>query len=749
MSATVQAVGRRGFLQGLLSSGALVLCARFIPEAVWAASPWDEAPIDHATLHPNVYLGINPDGTVFIIAHRSEMGTGSRTTLPMILADELDADWKRVKIEQAVGNEKLYGDQNTDGSHSVRSFFDVMRQSGASARTMLTQAAAQRWGVPVSECSADLHTIVHGPSGRKLGYGELATDASKLPVPKKEDLQFKPRSAWRYIGKGTSSYDLQDLCTGNAKFGMDAHAAGMVYASIEHPPVLGGKLKSYDDKQALLVKGVHQTVTIDPFTPPWAFQPLGGVAVIADNTWAAFQGRKKLDISWDDGPNASHNSDTYRTELEQTSHKPGKVVRDEGNVDTAFASGAKIIEADYYLPHLAHAAMEPVVALADFKDGKVTVWAPTQNPQGVVDTLASLLGIPNENVTCHVTLLGGGFGRKSKPDYVAEAAVLSKKLGKPVKVVWTREDDIQFDYLHSVAAVYMKAAVDANGRPTAWLHRAVFPPIASMNDQNASTGFEISMGGTDVPYDIPNLRVENGEALAHIRIGWLRSVGNIYNAFAVQTFTDELAHAAGRNPVEYLLDLIGQPRIVKLKGPSDPAYSFETSRLRRVTEMAAEKAGWGKRKFGNGTGIGIASHRSFLTYVSTVVEVEVNDEGELRIPRVFTVVDAGTIANPELVRLQFEGAAVFGTSIARTGEITIANGRVVQTNFHEYLVSRMNEAPLEISVDLVDSTAPPAGVGEPGVPPFVPALCNAIFSATGKRVRELPLSKADLSRKSA
>ena len=749
MSATIQAVSRRGFLQGVFSAGALVLCARFVPEAVWAAPPAEGSAVDLATLHPDVYVGINPDGTVIIIAHRSEMGTGCRTTLPMILADELDADWKRVKIEQAVGNEKLYGDQDTDGSHSVRSFFDVMRQSGATARTMLTQAAAQRWSVPESECKADLHTIVHTPTGRRLGYGELATDASKLPVPKKEILQLKPRSAWRYIGKGTSSYDLQDLCTGNGKFGMDAHVPGMVYASIEHPPVLGGKLKSYDDKEALRVKGVHQTVTIDPFTPPWEFQPLGGVAVIADNTWSAFQGRTKLNIEWDDGPNASHNSDTYRTELEQTSHKPGKVARDEGNVDAAFASGARIIEADYYLPHLAHAAMEPVVALADYKDGKVTVWAPTQNPQGAVDTVASQLGIPKENVTVHVTLLGGGFGRKSKPDYVAEAAVLSKKLGKPVKVVWKREDDIQFDYLHSVAAVYMKAAVDAKGRPTAWLHRAVFPPIASMNNQNEAHGFEISMGGTDVPYDIPNVRVENGEALAHIRIGWLRSVGHIYNAFAVQTFTDELAHAAGRDPVEYMLDVIGQPRIVKLKGPSDPAYPIDTARLRRVTEMAAEKAGWGKRKFGNGTGIGIASHRSFLTYVSTVVEVEVNDAGDVRIPKVFTVVDAGTIANPELVRLQFEGAAVFGTSIARTGEITIANGRVVQTNFHEYQVSRMNEAPREISVDLVDSTAPPAGVGEPGVPPFMPALCNAIFSATGKRVRELPLTKTNLARNTA
>ena len=748
MSAAVPAVSRRGFLQGMLAGGALVLCARFAPREVWAATVAD-GEVDASALHPNVYVGINPDGTVWIIAHRSEMGTGSRTSLPMILADELDADWSRVKIEQALGEER-YGDQDTDGSHSVRSFFDVMRQSGASARVMLTQAAAQRWGVPVSECSANFHMIVHGPTGRKLGYGELTTDAAKLPVPKKEELQLKPRSAWRYIGKGTSSYDLHDLCTGQAMYGMDARLDGMVYASIEHPPVLGGKLKSYDDKHALQVKGVQQTVTIDPFTPPWGFQPLGGVAVIAHNSWSAFQGRKKLSISWDEGPNASYNSGPYRKQLLETSHQPGKVIRDEGNVDTAFASGAKIMEADYYLPHLAHAAMEPVVALADFKDGKVTVWAPTQNPQGVVETLAKLLGIAKSDVICHVTLLGGGFGRKSKPDFVGEAAVLSKKLGKPVKVTWTREDDIQFDYFHSVAAIYMKAALDAKGRPTAWLHRAVFPPIGSIGNPNATFGSEIGMGGTDVPYEIANIRVENGEALAHVRIGWLRSVGHIYNAFAVQTFTDELAHAAGRDPVEYLLDVIGKPRIVHIAAVySEPAYPIDTGRLRHTTEMVAERAGWGKRKLGNGVGMGISSHRSFSSYVSTIVEVEVSDKGDVHIPHVYTVVDAGTIANPELVRLQFEGAAVFATSIARSGEITVANGRVEQTNFHNYPVCRMNQAPAHVSVDLVDSTAPPAGVGEPGVPPFLPALGNAIFSATGKRLRELPISKTNLARSRA
>ena len=737
----IENVSRRGFMKGMVSAGALVLSVRIFPETLWAEGLPKSTNVDHAVLNPSVYLGINTDGTVYIIAHRSEMGTGIRTSLPLVLADELEADWKRVKLEQAIGDER-YGDQNTDGSHSIRSFFDVMLQAGASARTMLTQAAAQKWGVPASECAANFHTVVHHATGRKLGYGELAAAAAKLPVPKKEDLQFKPRSAWRYIGKGTASYDITDICTGKSQFGMDVRRDGMVYASIEHPPVLGGKIKSLDDKDTLQVKGVTQTVTIDTVTPPWGFQPLGGVAVIANNTWAAFQGRKKLNISWDDGPNATYDSAEFRKELQETARKPGKIVREEGNVDTIFSGNAKTMEAEYYTPHLAHATMEPLVAVADFKDGKVTVWAPTQNPQAVQETLAKVLGIAKEDVICNVTMLGGGFGRKSKPDYVAEAAVLSKKVGKPVKVVWTREDDMKFDFYHSVSAMYMKAALDAKGKPTAWLQRSVFPPIGSMNDPNMEYGGEVSMGWTDIPYNIPNLRVENGRAKAHVRIGWLRAVANIYHAFAIQTFTDELAVAAGRDRVDYLLDMIGEPRIVTFKDMrAEAGYPIDTARLRAVTEMAAEKAGWGKPQMGKGTGLGIAAHRSFMSYVATVVEVEVNDQGEIRIPRVDTVVDAGTVVNPELVRLQFEGAAVFGTSIAMTGEITAAKGRIVQSNFNNYEVARMNKAPLKTNVYLVDSTNPPAGVGEPGVPPFIPALCNAVYAATGKRVRELPLSK--------
>jgi isoquinoline 1-oxidoreductase subunit beta len=745
----IENVSRRRFLKGAFGAGALILAVRYIPPMLQHGQLTDgQTDADRATFHPNLFVGIERDGTIHIVAHRSEMGTVIRTSLPLVLADELDADFKRVKIDQAIGDQR-YGDQNTDGSHSIRSFFDTMRECGASARWMLIQAAAQQWNVPASECSTELHTVVHKATGRSVGYGELAAEAARLNVPKKEQLQLKKPSEWRYIGKGAISYDLEKLCTGKAIYGMDMRMDGMVYASIERPPVFGGKVKTLDNQEALKVAGVHQTVSIDPFKPPAAFQPLGGVAVIADNTWAAFQGRKKLKITWDSGPNESYESVEYKKELRETAHKPGKLVRNMGDSDKAFATDKKVFEADYYVPLLAHAAMEPLVALAEFKDGKVTAWAPTQNPQAAQAIVSSELGIPKENVICHVTLLGGGFGRKSKPDYVAEAAVLSKKLGRPVKVVWTREDDIQFDYYNAVAAMYLKAAVDDKGRPTAWLQRSVFPPITSTFDVNAVYGDppHLQQGWTDLPYDLPNMRIENGPAQAHVRIGWLRSVANIYHAFGVQCFTDELAHRAHRDPVEYLLDLIGPPRTLDFTNVQYPnygadykTYPWETGRLRQVIEIVADKSGWARKKSRKGHGFGIAAHRSFLTYVATVVEVEVDDQGEIQIPRVDTAVDAGLVVNPEATRAQFEGAVVFGTSIVRSGEITAKNGVIQQSNFNDYPVARINEAPTQTNVYITQSAAPPAGVGEPGVPPFVAAFCNAIFAATGKRVRDLPLS---------
>ena len=752
----IENVTRRGFLKGMAGTGAFVLGAQFLPESLFAGGTGEPGgAMTKAPLQPNVYVAIDTDGTVYIVAHRSEMGSGSKTALPRIVADELDADWSRVKIVQAIGDEK-YGDQDTDGSHSVTSFFDPLREAGGSARLMLVRAASAQWNVPVTECSTELHTVVHKASGKKLGYGELAGAAGKLEVPKKEELKLKARSDWRYIGKGTSSYDLKDMCTGRAGYGQDARMDGMLYASVAHPPVFGSSLKTFDDKAALAVKGVKQTVTIDAFKPPIGYQAYGGVAVLADNTWAAMQGKKKLKIEWENSPHSVWNSAAYKNELQETARKPGKVVRNNGDVDAVFRKGGKTIEAEYYAPLLAHASMEPPAALASFRDGKMDIWAPTQNPQGARDAIASATGLKKEDVTVNVTLLGGGFGRKSFPDFAVEAAVLSKKTGKPVKVVWSREDDIKFDAFHSVAAMYMKASLGADGKPEAWLQRTVFPPIGSTFDPKTvyAPADELGLGFTDAPFALANYRVENGPATTHMRIGWLRSVANIYHAFGIHSFLDELAHAAGKDPLEYALAALGPDRIIPKEElapeyqnyQSDyTAYPIDTGRFRRVLQLATEKAGWGKAKQGNGFGMGLAMHRSFLTYVATVVQVKVNDAGKVEIQRVDTALDAGTVVNPEMVRQQFEGAAVMGTSLALYGEITATNGAIDQSNFDDYPVARMNSAPRETHIHIVESDGPPAGVGEPGLPPFAPALCNAIFAATGKRIRELPLSKVGLA----
>jgi Aerobic-type carbon monoxide dehydrogenase, large subunit CoxL/CutL homologs len=467
------------------------------------------------------------------------------------------------------------------------------------------------------------------------------------------------------------------------------------------------------------------------------------------------QGRKGLKVDWELNGNATFESESYKKSLLEAARKPQKVVRNVGDVDAAMSRAAKTHEAEYYMPLLAHAPMEPPAAVAEYKDGKVTAWAATQNPQAVQDAVSAALGIDKKDVICHVTLLGGGFGRKSKPDYVVEAAMLSRKVGRPVKVVWSREDDIRFDYYHAVAAMYLKAGLDAKGRPNAWLQRSVFPTIGSTFSADAQYGqeFEMGMGWVDLPYDIPNHRAENGPAQNHVRIGWMRAVANIYHAFAIHSFIDELAALAGRDRVDYLLDVIGEPRKVEIRPeglnywnnnqPQDK-YPVDTGRLRRVIELAAEKSGWANKKPSKGRALGIAAHRSFLTYVAAVAEVEVDSKGALRIPRIDIAVDAGTIIHPDRVKAQFEGAAVFGTSIALLGEITAKDGRIQQSNFHNYPVARINQAPYETHVHIVPSTELPAGVGEPGVPPIAPAICNAVFAATGKRIRELPLRKAKL-----
>lgn len=738
-------VDRRGFLGTVFSAGAFVLGANLLAPRADAAASWQ----------PSVYLGFEPDGKIIITAHRSEMGTGSRTSLPLVVADELDVDWKSVRVEQAIGDTR-YGSQNTDGSCSVRDFVAAMHQAGATARLMLERAAAQKWNVPAPEVSMKMGVLTHARTNRTAPIGELVAAAAALPVPAKSDLKFKSPADYRYIGKVVPVIDQHDIVTGKAVFGMDAKRPGMLYASIERPPVYDSKVKSFDNAEALKVKGVRQTVQLPPFKQPHMFQQIGGVAVLADSTYAAMQGRKKLKIDWDANPDhASFNSNAYRQELFASVSKPGKVVRNRGNFDTAFAGAARKLEADYYVPMLAHAPMEPPVAVAEWQNGKVTAWAPTQNPQAVQDAVGAALGISPKDVTCHVTLLGGGFGRKSKPDYVVEAALLSKAANKPVKVVWTREDDIHFDYFHSVAAMHMKGGLDASGKIDSWLMRSAFPPIASTFNAGEQYGadFEIGMALNELLFDVPHIRAENCPAKNHVRQGWMRAVCHLFHAFGIHSFVDELARLNNSNYVDTFLKNIGSDRQVDISkdaakawnnGQSTETFPLDTGRLRRVLEMCAEKSGYGKFPNGKGRAIGIAAHRSFLSYVASAVEIAIDNQGNLTIPNIWTVADVGQIVMPDRVRSQFEGAAVFGVSLAMMGEITADAGRITQANFHNYPVARLKESPRKIDVTIVESKAPHAGVGEPGAPVIAPAITSAIFAATGKRIRELPVKRTKL-----
>ncbi len=747
-------MSRRSFLGAIPATG-LVLAVGFPQLAVAADQPkYGADAMPNAWVdNPLVFVAIDSNGTVTITCHRQEMGQGIRTSLPMVVADELEADWNRVRVKQATAGEARFGNQDTDGSRSMRHFFEPMRRCGAAARTMLEQAAAVQWGVPLAEVSASLHEVVHRATNRKLGYGALAVAASQLPVPARETLRLKTPAQFRYIGKGeVKIVDGLDFVAGRGMYGIDTRLPGMLYAVVARPAVYGGKVVSYDSSATLKVPGVVRVVEISGTPPPSEFQPLGGVAVIATNTWAAIQGRKALKVQWDDGPNGSYDSTAYKAELETATRNPALVARNQGDVAAAMIDAARQVQADYYIPHMTQAPMEPPAATAQIVNGRCEVWAAVQAPQATHDRIAKRLGLSPDRVIVNVTLLGGGFGRKSKPDYAVEAALLSQAMnGKPVKVTWTREDDIQHSYYHTVSAEHLEAGLNASGRPIAWLHRSAAPTFGSIfgPDPKHEQAFDLGMGLVDVPFDIPNLRIENPEAAAHTRVGWFRSVSNIPHAFAIQSFVAELAAAAGRDPKDYLLELLGPPRRIDPRTINAPwnytesplLYPLDTGRLRRVIETAAREAAWG-RPMPAGHGLGIAAHYSFVSYVAAVVEVAVNDKGELSIPRVDIAFDCGPQVNPERIRTQLEGACVMGIGNTLLSEITFKAGRVEQSNFHDYQIARMNIAPRDIRVHLIPSEfgVPLGGVGEPGVPPIAPALCNAIFAATGKRIRRLPVA---------
>lgn len=725
----IKNISRRSFVKvvGLASGGLILACNT----SVFSDKEKEEIK-NLIDFNPNLFVQLNSDGSLILIASRSEMGNGVRTSLTSVIADEMDADWNRVIIKQATGDTK-YGDQNTDGSRSIRYLYETMRQMGAMVRAMLISAAAKTWQVPESECTAENHFILH-TSGKKIAFGDLVETAKTLEPP--TDVKLKNPKDFKYIGKHLRGVDVKEYANGSAVFGLDKRLPNMKFVAVARCPVTFGTVKSFDKTEALKITGVIDVIEIPRIEKP--FGALGGIAVIASNTWAAFKGKEALKIEWNFGDNKVYDSETYMNQITENAHKQGKVGKDIGNVNKAFKNADKTIESTFQLPHLAHAPMEVPNAVAWVQGDTCEVWAPTQAPQSTRKEVIDYLETTEDKVTINITFLGGGFGRKSKPDYIVEAVIVSKVINAPVQVVWTREDDIKHGYYHTVSAQYLKASLDSKGNVTGWLHRFALPSIVSTFQPGVdyAAGFEIS-SAANVPFDIKNLKVEIGQAPAHVRIGWLRSVINIPHGFSINVFADELAYAANKDPLEFRLNLIGNDRIEDTQDP----IKYDTARLKNVLKIAAKNAEWGK-ELPEGHAYGLAVHYSFYSYVASVVEVSVIDN-KVKVHNVFTAIDCGTVVNRNTVTAQMEGAAIFGMSLAYYGKITAKYGAIEQNNYDDYKMIRMHQIP-NVHVEIVESTEKPTGVGEPGVPVIAPAIINAIFKITGKRYYNLPLSDYDL-----
>ncbi len=729
----IQQINRRDFVKlfGLSTSGIILGCnigsdkKEFIPTS------------DGNSFSPNLFVQIHKDGNITLLASRSEMGQGIRTSLASAIADELEADWKYITVKQATGNAK-YGNQNTDGSRSVRTLLEPMRKMGAIAKLMLISAAAKKWNIAESDCKAENHHIINLKTKEKLFFGDLVDAAAKVEVPSEDKIQLKKVEDFKYIGKKLKSVDLKDFTHGTANYGIDVRIPNMKIAAIARCPVTFGSVKSFDATEAKAVAGVEDVVQLDRIVPPTGqfFGALGGVAVIANNTWSAFQGKLSLNIDWNKGDNENFNTESFNALLKERVQKKGKLVPgSSGDVKSAFNNADKTVEATYHVPFLAHAPMEVPNATAWYQEDKIEVWAPLQDPQTARAELAHFFEIPIENITINVTFLGGGFGRKSKSDFAVEAVALSKKIKAPVQVVWTREDDIQNSFYHATSAQYLKASIDKNNSVTGWLQRVAIPSITSTFKpfSDYSSGFELGMGFTNNPYYLKNFRLENAKAEANLRIGWLRSVVHIHSGFGNNCFVDEIANAAKKDPVDLHLELIGKDRIIEGKSK----HPYNSKRMKDVLNNTAKMCNWGN-KLPENHGIGIAVHYSFYSYVVSAVEVSVNND-KVKIENIWTTIDCGLSLNKDNVINQLEGAAIFGMSLALYGKISTTDGAVDQNNFFDYQMTRMKDAP-KIHVEIMDKmNEPPTGVGEPGVPVIAPAICNAIFNATGKRVRTLPL----------
>ncbi len=691
----------------------------------------------------NLFIQVGTDNIVSIVSHRVEMGQGIKSGLPLVVAEEMGADWEKVSVVQAPGHPD-YGNQDTDGSQSVRKFYLLMRQLGASARKMLEQAAAQQWRVSISECHAINHQVVHEPSGRSLSFGELAKAANDFPVPLTSELEFRSESEFEYIGKDIAPVDLQDMVTGNAHYTMDIQRPGMVYAVVEHAPVIGAKLLSCDESDARKVSGVIEVFTLPELHFPVNFKPLHGVVVVAKDTWSAIEGRRKLKCSWSDSVYSKRSSATLKETLTERLLTEGKIMRSNGDVSSVYAKATETHEAFYSVPYLAHASMEPPVAVAEINGESCEVWSSSQNPQDVRNSIADLLGMSRFKVKVNVPLLGGGFGRKSKSDFSAQVALIAQNVGKPIKLVWTREDDIKFDYFHAMSLQYYRVSLDSENNISSWLQRAAYPSIGStytVGDNRPGVG-ELGMGFLNSLYDIEHFQAESHEADEAVRIGWLRSVCNIQHAFANNSFADELAYKRGIPPVQHLKELYGEDRVIDastlgFKYSQGKDHPINIARIKNVIDLVVAKSGFSELP--KGQGWGIAAHFSFFSYVAVATRVLVVDE-KINVEEVHIAIDCGQTVNTDRVKAQMEGSVVFGLSLAMVGKIDVENGQVQQSNFHDYPLLRFHQTPT-IYVHIVENHLPPAGVGEPGVPPVAPSLTNAIFAASSKRIRELPVNQ--------